>query len=422
MYLLPIVVTPILTRLYSPSDFGEWGIFSGFVTIVSVGMFFCLENAIMKSETSKVMTATSLLCLLSGISVTCIIVLALSAGAFLELSFASNFPSIPLLACYLLLYTLYTILFNIYNREGKYTTLSFCNVVQGISQAVFRLLFALFSVLCVNGLIMGTVVSQLCSVTFLLFFVKRYVNFESVSFPLLAKTITENKKFIIFDTPSSILSFAAFNLPILILSFFFLKEEIGCYSIILQLLLVPMSFFGSSMSKVYYQQLCSVGCQDNSLTDITDKVLRITTVVSILPLAFLALGGDAIVVMFLSEKWMTAGNIALCLSIWSFPILLTQPLLPLFRYLDKMSIMFKYESLYFFISIASLLCCCFFSGNLILILSMYSISALIVKMFLLRCILKEAHLSLLKYKHAICLWIVFIAFLFFRLINLLDEY
>lgn len=28
MYLIPMVVTPILSRLYTPEQFGEWGIFS----------------------------------------------------------------------------------------------------------------------------------------------------------------------------------------------------------------------------------------------------------------------------------------------------------------------------------------------------------------------------------------------------------
>ena len=48
MLLLPIVVTPILSRLYLPSDFGDWGVFSSFVSIYTLALFAGYENAIVK--------------------------------------------------------------------------------------------------------------------------------------------------------------------------------------------------------------------------------------------------------------------------------------------------------------------------------------------------------------------------------------
>ena len=48
MYLIPVIVTPILTRIYEPASFGEWGVFSGLFSIINVVLFLCLENAIVK--------------------------------------------------------------------------------------------------------------------------------------------------------------------------------------------------------------------------------------------------------------------------------------------------------------------------------------------------------------------------------------
>ena len=39
MYILPFLVTPILSRLYEKEDFGEWGVFSSFISIVTVLIF-----------------------------------------------------------------------------------------------------------------------------------------------------------------------------------------------------------------------------------------------------------------------------------------------------------------------------------------------------------------------------------------------
>ena len=46
MYLIPMVVTPILSRLYTPEQFGEWGIFSSTITIIEVeiGRASCRER------------------------------------------------------------------------------------------------------------------------------------------------------------------------------------------------------------------------------------------------------------------------------------------------------------------------------------------------------------------------------------------
>ena len=55
MLLLPIVVTPILSRLYLPSDFGDWGVFSSFVSIYTLALFAGYENAIVKVTEEEIL-------------------------------------------------------------------------------------------------------------------------------------------------------------------------------------------------------------------------------------------------------------------------------------------------------------------------------------------------------------------------------
>ena len=50
MYMLPLFVTPILTRLYTPEAFGEWGVFSAFVAIANIGLFLGFENVIIQAS------------------------------------------------------------------------------------------------------------------------------------------------------------------------------------------------------------------------------------------------------------------------------------------------------------------------------------------------------------------------------------
>ena len=70
MYLIPMVVTPILSRLYTPEQFGEWGIFSSTITIIEVVLLGGFEYALIKCKENEVyavqkLCAFSAMCVLS---------------------------------------------------------------------------------------------------------------------------------------------------------------------------------------------------------------------------------------------------------------------------------------------------------------------------------------------------------------------
>lgn len=418
MYLLPFIVTPILTRLYSPKDFGEWGIFSGFISIASVGLLLCMENAIIKAKDQRETSVISLLCLVIGLSLTAVISILFITGRYYNIKFFATFPDTHLLFLYLICYVVYTIIFNIANKAEMYNYLSFYSVVQGGSQAVFRILFGLFPIFLFNGLIAGTVMAQILLVLFLsivVFGIKKWKPIVQIKFEELACTIRKYKNFIIFDTPSNILSFAAFNLPIIILSEYFNKEEIGCYSIILQLLLIPMSFIGSAMGKVYYQQLCKQSISESHIKESTSIVIRITMLISIIPMLVLALGGDRLLPLFLGQQWQKTSSIALCLSLWSFPIILTQPLLPIFKYTNKLQVLFAYESVYSFCAIGVIYAGCCYGLSLLSILILYSIAVLVIKMLLFYRIVRQSYTDISMVLKPSVLWIVTILLLAIRL-------
>ena len=62
-YIIPMVTTPILTRIYSPADYGVWGIFSSIATILTVFVCGGYEYAIVESENEQERRAVVRLCL-----------------------------------------------------------------------------------------------------------------------------------------------------------------------------------------------------------------------------------------------------------------------------------------------------------------------------------------------------------------------
>ena len=168
MYMLPLAVTSILARLYTPEDFGEWGVFSSFAAIVNIGLFMGFDNVIIQAKEEEVSHITKLsftisICFLSLIAI--LFYFGIKGG----IRFFTDFPTPQILVLYLLLYSIYTIIYNLANRYEQYFTLSFSNIVQGGSQAIFRILLAFICLTTVNGLILGTTIALGITAIFILF-------------------------------------------------------------------------------------------------------------------------------------------------------------------------------------------------------------------------------------------------------------
>lgn len=397
LYFIPLVVTPILSRIYGPEPFGEWGIFSSVYVIANMTVFLGLENAIVKARTNEEAVDISILGVIVAFTLITVLYAIFLIGKWLNVYFFETFPNIHLLVLCLYVSALCNVFSNISNRLELYGWMSISNVILGGSQAALRIIFGTVLIVSVNGLILGTVMAQIINLIFFVFLLAYMSNIKpskKVNLTSLIDTFKDNKRFPLYDAPANILSFAAFNLPILVLSAYFDKAEIGCYSMAVQLMLMPMSFIGAAMGRVYYRQL-SINFADNAqIRLITIKVLKITALLAILPTMFIVLGGDKIIVLFLGDKWETAGYVALSLSLWSFSTVLTQPLIPILRQFDKQSTLLKYNLLYFAGGIGSIFIMVQITSNLFGILLLYSLLCSVAKMCLFREVLSTAGITM----------------------------
>ncbi len=408
MFLLPVAVTPILSRLYAPADFGEWGIFSSFVTILSIALFAGYENTIVKATEVEIPYVATL-CLLTSLLTCLLTTIVFYLGSKSGLPFFLHFPSIGLMTVYLVAYAVHTIFSNLCNRYGQYSGIAAESVILGSSQAGFRVLFGSFALTTLNGLILGTTIAQVITAIFLLFYlihIGRTGSLWALNTKKIKDIVFRYKDFALYDAPSSLLCYVGFNVPLLILVSYFNKATIGCYSIILQLLLLPMSLIGSAIGRVYYEQLCSVkpGEQTFNARRCTLQVGKVVALIAFLPMLFLACGGDKVVVLFLGAKWATAGNISLCLAFWSFPTILTQPLIPLFRYLNRQRILFFYNLAYAIVAIGTILLGCSISRNIYHILTFYAFLCSLVNIAMYLHILHLGNVGIGSFKRYIPLW------------------
>lgn len=395
LYFLPIIVTPILSRLYGPDSFGAWGIFASTYSIIMVIMFGSYDNAIIKAPEEDVYPLCRL-CLIGGLFTSLITLVVFYIGDKVGIEFFSTFPSYWLLIAILLIQLFIVVYSNLLNKYKHYNVLSISNLINGCSQGIFRISWR-FITKFGNGLIIGTVLANSVNLLYLLLKSKTLNVFRATNSEVLS-IAKKYKNFPLFDAPALLLQFAALNLPVIILSFYFSRADIGCYSLIVQLLVLPISFIGSAMGKVYYQQI-SVNPDDNKqiIQKTTLLVLKILIYLSVIPSLFICLGGDKIIVWFLGSKWILAGDMAICMTIWSIPTILTESLKYLFRIKDEQRNLLYIEIAYFVSGIGLMLFGCHFGWNISEIIFSFSTICCLVRFIALAKILKlsDIHISML---------------------------
>ena len=373
---IPIFVTPILSRLYTPEDYAAWGIFSSTYYIISAFIFLSYENSIVKcndpEDVPNLVALSALICW----SITAIIAIVFSIGKWSGFPFFKDFPSILLLVFLLLATTTHKLCGAIANREKRYGIMSVSNILNGSAQASIRVILGFFPLVS-YGLLVGNVIAHAITAVFLIiclrdiFFKNDFIS--AISFREIKRLAVKNKKFPLFDMPARLVEFAMANLTLIILSFFYAKSELGCYSMVVQFILVPITMIGTAMAGVFYREISESNDHVDLVRNTTRQAAKITFVISVIPALFLALGGDKLLVIVLGDKWIAAGKMALCLAVYSVPLILSEPLLPVFRTMDCQELRFKWNLVNLIVSFSALILSAIFIRDMYWVLVIYAI-------------------------------------------------
>lgn len=381
---LSILVTPILTRLYTPEDYGIWGMISSVSMIVTSILFLSYENAIIQTDDEEEVPSLIALNIICALAVIFLTILMFFIGKLLKIRFFELFPSLSFLLIILFVSFINNLLLIIANRYAFYNSMSIANITEGTGQALIRILLRTV-VKSKSGLIWGNVISLLLA-SFVLgatikgFFLKEGKSFlSSVNIYGLVK---KYKKYPLYDAPARLIEYLIGNIVVLILSSYFNKSDIGCYSLLSQLMILPITLVGTAMSRVSFRELSESIHDEEKLSLLASRLIRICMFLSCLPIIFFVLGGDYLLVWVLGERWQDAGKMALCLTLFSVPVILSEPLQPTFKVFNKQNIRFILNIIGLIMMVCAIFIGVFLSHNIYIVLISYSISYGLIRLIL----------------------------------------
>jgi O-antigen/teichoic acid export membrane protein len=308
---IPIVISPILTRLYTPEDFGILALFTSVTSVFGAIANGRYELAILLPDDDEDALNVAAL----GLSITLSMALLLMICAFLfndQITSILNSNEIGpwlYLAPFAVLFTgLFNVL-NYYNtRMCQFKALASANIQKSFVLASVQMIGGLFKG-GAWGLIVGQLLSQLAANRKLVmnvigtkevykklswskmkFMAKRYRNFPKLSmWAILANSLSTNMTNVLVST-------------------FYSVSTLGFYSLGQRILGLPMALIGSSVGQVYFQEATREKMESGKAVKIfISTSIRLAAISALLFVPLYVVVEELFVIVF-GNDWRIAGE------------------------------------------------------------------------------------------------------------------
>jgi len=315
---IPVAISPILTRLYSPKDFGVLALFVAITSIFGSIANGRYELAIMLPKKDE--DAINILALGFIINVVLSLFLLLVVVVFHDnivnlLNNKEIYPWLYLVPVSVFLMGLFNLLNYFNNRKKFYKDLAKANIYKSIGMAGVQLSFG-FLKTGAFGLISGQIFSQIISNTKLFFNVKKlglFGGIRKVKMIAMGKRYKDFPKFTMWSVLANTLSTHLTN--ILISSFYSVKT-LGFYSLAQRILGMPSSLIGGSIGQVFFEEATKEKHQTGKAIKTFNSTLKKLLIIAIPSFMLLYFIVEDLFGFVFGKEWVVAGNYAKILIPW----------------------------------------------------------------------------------------------------------
>lgn len=349
--LIPLLASPILTRLYTPEQFGEFALFFGVINILSIIACGRYELAIVVPKEENDAAALSMLSIQIAAGVSAIITLASLVVAFLNIN-----TGLPDIALFLIGPSVFCVAVSqvaVYAllRRKKFTNAS----LNKVSQTGFSTLGVISLFNSAHGLVIGDFVGRIFYGIVSFFQLKKVGYLMNISNSEKLKKAKQFDHFPRFNSIPALLDTFAVNIPLFVITSLFSTTLTGFFNITRQYIGSPLSLISSSVSQVYFPLITSkLNNGEKIKGDFLKLSLRLFLLACFSVLAVVFFAKPAFAFLF-GDEWIQAAEFARIL-IFSFAVrFAVSPLSVIFPALQKVKVNAIWQVSYF-----AVLCTLFF--------------------------------------------------------------
>ncbi len=353
--LILLAMMPILTRLYTPAEFGFYSLFISIISIIGLVSSLKYDQAIMLPKSDK--NALSLLVL--AVSIVLVVSVFVIALVFLfNKQIISYFGGALYIAWVLPIGVLLIGLVQVFaaysSRYLFYKRIAVARASNAISmvavQAGSRSFFSF------DGLIIGKLVADCISLIILVrkHIIGKTLNLASVSKKRISLNARRYDKFPKYQSFTVFFNSISQNMPILLLGIYYSPEIAGFYALAARILKAPINLIGASTKEVYYQTAAKMHAQGKSILDLYLKTTMGLVKLFVVPFLVILFFGEFLFGFIFGKEWAVSGVISQILVLWFAFGFLNTPSLITYSILGAQKIQMRLEIVSLFLRFLSI--------------------------------------------------------------------
>jgi O-antigen/teichoic acid export membrane protein len=386
---ITVLISPFLTRLYTPEDMGVLASFTAITSVLGVLAAGRYDQAVVLPTTHKEGYAVAF----AGISISVLFGLLLSIICLL---FRDNVTSVLKLesinsgwfytiGLFVALIGIDAVLNRVSLRNRHYKVLATTQVTQQIGTAGIKIIYGLLKSGS-GGLFFATLFGHIIRLVRLSFVEAKSFflpeNRPSVSDIIYA--INRYKKFPLISSWSVLVNSASVQVPVILFVSLFSPTVAGYYSLSHRILNLPISLIGASVSNVFFERAAKSKDDKDELGRITLQIYKKLLLIGAISMSFVTFYGDLLFPFVFGSEWVDAGKYAQWIAIWIVFQLSISPLSNIFTVLERQWESF-FWNMFLFLSRLSFIPIFFFVENTLIIMAAYAmISALFYFIYSIR--------------------------------------
>jgi len=318
--IIPVAAAPMLTRLYTPHDYGVLALYVSIVSIVSVPLTANYDSAVMLPQKDGDALNLAAVCVVVASFLSLVLLFASRVfsrqiGAFL--GNGNIAPYLPTAAVMAFLMALHATLTYWANRKRQYRRLSTNKIVESVVTPFASIVLGV-SAWGASGLIFALLGGKAAAVLMLGQSAWREKRQSRIS---LKKTIMLDQArrysdFPLFSAPTSLLDIVALQVPVLLMTKSFGAAVVGLFALTTRALGAPAALAGQCISQVYYQWITQ-GDRRNEDASHVLKIAGCLALVALGPVLAAILFAPLLFAFVFGAPWRIAGDYA---RILAFPL------------------------------------------------------------------------------------------------------
>jgi len=358
--IIVIALSPIIARLFLPDAFGNYAVYNSIIAILTVIVCLRYELAIAlpkeDGEASSIFALCLVITLAITAAVTCLVIFVgdefvqlIRAGALQP--FLWTIPVGTLTAGVILSFSYWNI------RNRRFSRQSIYMVVNNGVTSFAQLGIGVWRWMTSGGVTIGSVIGTVTATLYLVVATLRkdfHILRQGFTFSGMRAGAVRYQKFPRLTTWSSLLNTLSWQLPTLMLNYFFSSTVSGFYAVGMRVLQVPINVIGQSIGQVYFA-MASEAKQNGTLPQAVRKTLERLVSYSLFPILCLMFTGQYIFAIVLGAEWQTAGVYVQILCPWMFFWFISSPMAQTFNIVERQEFDLRLNVITFLTRLAALL-------------------------------------------------------------------